>query len=202
MGMLTKLTTLNMESCGIRGYIPAEIGASLKNLTFLNLQANRLSGPFPDIVAQLPNLEDVYIGENQFTGPISRDQWALLGKVDRYRIDRNKFTGMLPDDIGELLSDKTKDFNVKANRFSGTIPASLALLTGLEIIDLSYNSFTGTVPENLKAAYLLGLEGNSFTGTVPDSVCAAITQENGEIFYDCEGQLTCSCDCSCGGSFF
>ena len=190
-----------MARCGIHGEIPTQIG-NLKNLTLLALMDNRLSGPFPDVLSSLSKIERMYIDSNQFTGPISREQWAFLGQRDYAPLYRNRFTGQLPDDIGEIFSDKAKVFDVEGNQFSGTIPSSLALLSGLEWLDLSNNLFTGTIPENLTASDTLALHGNNFTGAVPDSVCEGVNGQGGTIMFDCDGPLSCDCNCACAGDEF
>ena len=147
-------------------------------------------------------LEELYIELNQFTGPISREKWTFLGQFSDIYIYENRFTGRLPDDIGEILSGDTLSFSVSENLFSGTIPASMGLLSQLEWFSVRNNAFTGTIPSNLTAGSI-SLEGNSFGGSVPRSLCAAVYASGGEIVYDCDGSLSCSkcesfCTCAAG----
>ena len=162
-------------------------------MTVISLKENNLSGTLPDELVNLTKLREFHVESNHISGPISREQWGLLGQVRFTFLNDNRFKGPLPDDIGEILSDETLNFEVRGNEFSGTIPASLALLPQLGQIDVSHNLFTGTIPENLTANTLF-LPGNYFTGTIPDSVCRGVDS----IFYDCTGFLSCTCDeCFC-----
>ena len=177
--------------------MPSELCTGLKSLEVLSLIGNQLTGPFPDCVIKLSNLDELFLKQNQFTGPISRDQWSFMGSLVIAEIYENGFTGQLPDDIGGLISSRAFSFDIETNFFSGTIPASLAEVTTLTSIYLSKNLFTGTIPENMTVSSKLSLFGNNFTGSVPESVCEAVNGRGGEIVYDCGGTLLCDCNCTC-----
>jgi len=83
---------------------------------------------------------------------------------------------------------------------TGTIPATLGLLTELTGLDLRGNSFTGHVPDAL--AQLTQLQGlwlnhnDHLTGTIPTSLCELTSWTVG-IWVDCE-LIECACDvCEC-----
>ena len=197
IGNLKKLQYLSIPRSGFRGTVPSDFGTGLENLEILVLTGNELTGPFPDSVTNLTNLEELFLKENQFSGPISTDQWAYMGSLPYVEIYDNRFAGQLPNDIGDLISDRAQTFDIEINLFSGSIPDSLAEVTTLEYIYLSKNMFTGTIPENLTASTKLSLHGNNFTGSVPESVCEAVNGRGGEIIYDCGGPLLCDCNCTC-----
>ena len=196
IGRLTNLITLALTRCGIYGDIPTQIGSNLKNLAVLSLLGNRLKGPFPNSLTSLTKLETIHLANNEFFGPISREQWAFLGRTEDAPINRNRFTGRLPDDIGKLFLSTTTVFDVEGNQFSGTIPSSLGHLRQLSLLDLSDNLFTGVIPANL-TAQTLSLQRNNFSGSVPESVCKAIAGKGGDIIYSCDGELSCTCSCTC-----
>ena len=201
IGLLRNLTSVAMAKCGVFGDIPTELG-NLKNLKLLAIMGNRLSGPIGIVLQNLTKLERIFIEHNAFTGPVSREQWSVLGNAEISTMYRNGFTGELPDDIGELFTNYSKIFDIEGNQFSGTIPASLALLPQLQWLDVSNNLFTGTIPDGLSATTTLALQGNNFTGSVPDSVCEAVTGRGGKITYECGGSLSCTCNCTCAGPYF
>ena len=203
IGNLRKLTTLAMFNSGIRAIIPSELGSGLQNLTLLDLSGNGLKGPIPDVLLRLKKLRALYLNDNEFTGTISKGQWEFLGTMERVVLYHNQFSGTLPKDIGDILSNRTKVFDIEYNFFSGSIPVSLARVSNLEYLYLSANLFTGTIPENLFASRTLSLHGNNFTGSVPQSVCNAVTSSgDGTIVYDCDGSLVCDCDCTCAQETF
>ena len=56
---------------------------------------------------------------------------------------------------------------------TGSLPAALGNLTGLQVIDLASNEIGGTIPPalgNLKNLLALDLSGNFLTGTIPNSL--------------------------------
>ena len=193
-GNLTKLTWLSNAYSNRIGSIPSSIGA-LSALQLVAFPGNSLKGSFPTVLTPLGStLKEIYLFENNFTGPISRDQWALMGNLTIARIEENQFTGTLPDDIGRLYSTNPKLFSIGRNSFRGTLPSSMSQFPpNLFILDVSGNQFTGIIPANLSASTLL-LRRNNFTGTVPESTCMNVQ----EIVYDCNRSLVCSCNCICG----
>ncbi|MQM03796.1 hypothetical protein Taro_036596 [Colocasia esculenta] len=64
--------------------------------------------------------------------------------------------------------------NLSSSGLSGGIPASLANLTALTILDMSNNSLIGAIPDflaELPSLKLLILTGNKLTGTIPSRLC-------------------------------
>ena len=80
----------------------------------------------------------------------------------------NRYSGTLPTQIG-LLSRLTS-LNLFDCAFSGTLPTQLGSLTRLTFLDLGYDSFNGVVPTELGSLSLLTflhLGRNSFSGALP-----------------------------------
>lgn len=78
-------------------------------------------------------------------------------------------------------------------------------------LDLSYNSFSGSIPTELSSlleipSSYVNLEGNSFTGTLPSALCpgyckksddanaTSVALETAILIVDCDA-LLCDCDC-------
>ncbi|PRQ42964.1 putative non-specific serine/threonine protein kinase [Rosa chinensis] len=59
----------------------------------------------------------------------------------------NNFSSSMLTDIGEYFSDGTAFFSISSNNLSGIIPESICNSPYLEVLDMSNNSFTGTVPQ-------------------------------------------------------
>ncbi|CAI9087180.1 OLC1v1021187C2 [Oldenlandia corymbosa var. corymbosa] len=63
-------------------------------------------------------------------------------------LSSNKFRGVIPDAIGNLIS--IRGLNLSHNELGGPIPLSFANLTSLESLDLSANQIDGEIPQQLK----------------------------------------------------
>ena len=62
-------TNLNLQSHGLTGEIPPEIG-DLINLEILRLGRNELTGSIPPEIGNLTNLTQLFLNSNQLTGII------------------------------------------------------------------------------------------------------------------------------------
>ena len=62
-------TNLNLQSHGLTGEIPPEIG-NLINLEILRLGNNELTGSIPPEIGNLTNLTQLFLNSNQLTGTI------------------------------------------------------------------------------------------------------------------------------------
>jgi len=69
----------------------------------------------------------------------------LRGSLD---LSQNLLESQIPSQVG-LLTHLTRDFDLSSNKFSKQIPSQIGCLTGLARLDLSYNSFTGAVPNQV-----------------------------------------------------
>ncbi|KAL8127454.1 somatic embryogenesis receptor kinase 2-like isoform X2 [Apium graveolens] len=93
----------------------------LKNLQYLELYSNNISGPIPGDLGNLTNLVSLDLYMNSFSGPI-------------------------PDTLGKLT--KLRFLRLNNNSLSGVIPMSLTNIGTLQVLDLSNNHLSGLVPDN------------------------------------------------------
>ncbi|XP_031499498.2 receptor-like protein 7 [Nymphaea colorata] len=98
----TELKTLDLSANRFVGYIPTSLG-NCKNLEFINLGYNKLSGEFPSWIAKLPQLKIFVLKSNSLNGAINftvdKNMFQELLVLD---ISTNQFTGKFP--LGLLLS--------------------------------------------------------------------------------------------------
>jgi len=82
-------------------------------------------------------------------------------------LGENNATGTLPDEIVSLPN--LFDFNMSHNSISGNIPENIFdLLESLHSLDLEKNQISGTIPSSSKSALrMLDLGSNQLTGTLP-----------------------------------
>ncbi|XP_062005624.1 receptor-like protein 33 [Rosa rugosa] len=82
----------------------------------------------------------------------------------------NKFSGSIPEEIGELKSLHV--LNLSSNALTGEIPSSWGNLRHVESLDLSRNNLSGEIPPQLTMLTFLSflnLSNNLLVGRIPTS---------------------------------
>ena len=132
------VTELNLPANGLSGPIP-DLSA-LTSLTRLSLQTNQLRGPVPDLSA-LTSLIWLDLGHNQLRGPVP--DLSALTSLSRLFLGVNGLSGPVPD--LSALTNLTR-LDLESNQLSGPIP-DLSTLTNLTRLDLESNQLSGPVPD-------------------------------------------------------
>ncbi|KAG5378749.1 hypothetical protein IGI04_026591 [Brassica rapa subsp. trilocularis] len=120
--------------------------ASLRNLTYISLCANRLSGPLPSGLQNFKNLRFLGVEANQFSGPIP-DEIGNLTNLKGLQLGSNQFTGSLPNTLARLVN--LEDFRVSDNNFDGTIPAYIGNWSRLQKLYLYAGGLKGPIPDEI-----------------------------------------------------
>ncbi|CAL5424548.1 unnamed protein product [Camellia sinensis] len=174
---------------------------NLSSLITLTLPANNFYGRLKaDMFFLLPNLQCLYLGGNQFTGPIPVSL-SNASNLQTVEFDANNFTGSIPINLGKLqnlsrlsFSNNTlgtgvndmsfftsltncselTNLDISINQFMGTLPNSISNLSiQLSWLHIGENIIDGSIPEeiqNLVNLNALGMEYNLLTGIIPTSV--------------------------------
>ncbi|KAJ0010692.1 hypothetical protein Pint_33873 [Pistacia integerrima] len=161
ISQLTQLLILDLADNNFFGPIPASI-SSLSNLQTLTLRSNSFSGSVPDSITKLKKLDALDVSHNSLSGYLPKGSY-LISSLRRLDLSYNKLTGSLPKLPYNLL-----ELALKNNSLSGVISKTpFDGLSQLEVVELSENSFTGT----LKAWFFLlpsiqqvNLANNKLTG--------------------------------------
>ncbi|KAK4437917.1 Calmodulin-binding receptor kinase CaMRLK [Sesamum alatum] len=157
---LTQLITLDLGDNSFYGPIPSSI-SSLPNLRNLILRVNSFSGPLPPSIAALASLETLDLSRNSLSGTLPNLN-SLTG-LTRLDLSYNKLTGPLP-----RLPPNLNELALKANSLSGPLTkSSFGGLTRLMVVELSENSFTGSLESwffLLPSLQQVNLAKNSLTG--------------------------------------
>lgn len=145
--------------------------SKLKFLTGLYLQnLRKISGPFPDLLFQLPNIEYVYIENNNLSGPIP-ETIGNLTRLAALSLLNNRFKGNIPSSISRLT--QLTQLTLAGNLLTGSIPYGIQNLKNLAVLGLDRNKLSGPIPEifaSLPNLRLLRLSLNKFSGQIPSSI--------------------------------
>ncbi|XP_030937617.1 receptor-like protein 7 [Quercus lobata] len=157
----TSLLILDLSRNQIHGEIPNWIWEL--DLLQLNLSYNYLEGP----LLNLSSLGMLDLRSNQFQGQLPTPP-PSCSYLD---LSWNNFSSVIPIDIGNYLSN-TSFLSLSSNKLNGHIPEAICKATYLEILDLSNNFLSGTIPHCLIAMSetlkVLDLRRNNLTGKISD----------------------------------
>eukprot|EP00602_Paraphysomonas_sp_CaronLab_P011046 CAMPEP_0185021922 /NCGR_PEP_ID=MMETSP1103-20130426/4621_1 /TAXON_ID=36769 /ORGANISM="Paraphysomonas bandaiensis, Strain Caron Lab Isolate" /LENGTH=1297 /DNA_ID=CAMNT_0027553721 /DNA_START=274 /DNA_END=4167 /DNA_ORIENTATION=+ len=150
IGFMTRCVYLDLSFNSFTGSLPQDL-ERLASIEYMYLQSNRFTGTLPQL-GNLTRLGTLLLYENGLTGTIP----SLLHNLCLLRelsLSRNHFTGSLNDLFGDISISSTDKLieviDVSDNRISGTIPEAMFALSRLKTAALGLNCFTGSIPENV-----------------------------------------------------
>eukprot|EP00429_Kryptoperidinium_foliaceum_P125138 CAMPEP_0176334754 /NCGR_PEP_ID=MMETSP0121_2-20121125/78262_1 /TAXON_ID=160619 /ORGANISM="Kryptoperidinium foliaceum, Strain CCMP 1326" /LENGTH=174 /DNA_ID=CAMNT_0017677707 /DNA_START=184 /DNA_END=708 /DNA_ORIENTATION=+ len=150
------------------------------------LDNNTMTGTIPTEIGNCDNLIQLVLASNNFSGPLPSELGQLI-ELETLDVHNNSLTGTIPSELGKWyhLKKSFRNISVASNQFEGTIPTELGRLTTLEYLDLSDNSFVGSVDEIFCSQTYENLRSSSLE-----------EQEPIRIFSDCE-EIECTCCLTC-----
>ncbi|KAG5524340.1 hypothetical protein RHGRI_031113 [Rhododendron griersonianum] len=180
LGQLSKLGSLMLSSINVSGTVPASL-YNISSLEELSISANRLHGRLPaGLGSTLPNLQNFYVGLNQFDGPIPSSLANASGLVN-IDIDTNVFIGPIPLNLGTLRDIEYLNFvdnllgqSYESNNLKNFIDC-LSNSSNLKFLDLGYNHWNSVLPHSIANLSIklttLGLVGNYYlSGNIPPGI--------------------------------
>ena len=111
-----------MADFGANSAIEAKPQIPDRELTWLNLNDNDLSGPIPGELGDLSNLEHLYLHNNELAGPVPGELGRLTNLTNLWLRD-NGLSGQIPPSLGDLPN--LRRVRIVGNDFTGCIPARL-----------------------------------------------------------------------------
>ncbi|KAL6278176.1 hypothetical protein ACE6H2_021777 [Prunus campanulata] len=155
------LERLDLSENQIQGMVPNWIWG-ISSLSQLNLSSNSFStleGPLP----KYSSVSVLDLHSNQLQGQV-----PFFSPSARYLdYSKNRFSSSLPTDIGDFLAS-TVFLSLSSNNLHGLIPVSICNAS-YEVLDMSNNSLSGTVPQcltEMKSLRVLILRKNNLNGTL------------------------------------
>lgn len=114
------------------------------------------------------------MNENSLSGIIPKEL-GLLTDLEDCDLSDNQFHGELPTEIGSLSRLLSLRISAARGGLGGTLPC-LNRLNRIEDLELAFNSFTGTIPNDFlhdrhvdEKRLKIRLTGNLLVGTIPPS---------------------------------
>uniref|UniRef100_M1BIX0 Hcr2-0A n=2 Tax=Solanum tuberosum TaxID=4113 RepID=M1BIX0_SOLTU len=144
---LTSLIMLDLARNNLKGEIPQCLG-NISGLEVLDMHNKKLSGNIPTIFSNGSSLRSLNLHGNKLEGKIRRslancEDLQVLALGDNHLIDTfPMWLGTLP---------KLQVLSLRSNTLHGSIqpPRIETIFPELQIIDLSYNAFSGNLPTSL-----------------------------------------------------
>ncbi|KAG6422728.1 hypothetical protein SASPL_113108 [Salvia splendens] len=195
-----KLVKIGLADNNLVGNIPAWIGTSLVGLRILILRSNNMSGEISSEICQLSYLQILDLSNNELSGIIPRcfhNFTAMVMKKslsDLFRQYGNekswhsyslfnaggfRESALIVKKGGKLEFDNilplVTSIDLSMNSLSGEIPNELTSLSELGSLYLSGNQLTGLIPENIgemKQLVSLDLSRNPLYGRIPSSLAS------------------------------
>ncbi|XP_071726554.1 uncharacterized protein [Rutidosis leptorrhynchoides] len=146
---LKGLRRIDLSNNHFTGSISSDV-MNLTLLTHIYLQSNRLTGIIPNEINYLPSLDTLGLQDNDLEGNI-RFNISTLKVLD---LSVNSFSSILPAEFGFWLPNLERLY-LRNNLFRGTLPSSIVNASKLYEIEISTNSFSGSIPITIGRLELL-----------------------------------------------
>jgi Leucine-rich repeat (LRR) protein len=168
--VLTSLIYIDFKYNQLSGMLPSWIG-DLAALEVLGLSNNQLVGSVPANFGSLGRLKTIALDDNAFTGDLD---WANhLTNLQYFYGERNMFTGHIGDTFLSNLQLLT-ELDVSSTALTAeVIPLHLLEHPSLEVLDLSDNNISGSLPETQevnRALRFLSIRHCNISGSLPGSL--------------------------------
>ncbi|KAH0696989.1 hypothetical protein KY290_016322 [Solanum tuberosum] len=176
IGNISSLQSFIARCRLITGPFPIVL-CELPNLGILSLSQNKILGHIPSCLGNMTSLREVYLDSNNFTTSIPSSLWNLKD-ILKLNLSSNSFNGSLPLEVGNLKAALLLDLS--RNQISGNIPSTLGGLQKLIQLSLAHNRIEGSIPDTfgeLLSLEALDLSYNKMSGVIPKSL-EALNQLN------------------------
>lgn len=168
IGSCSELQMIDLSNNSLQGSLPNTV-SSLSGLQVLDVSGNRISGKIPASLGRLVSLNKLILGKNLFSGSIPGSLGMCSG-LQLLDLGSNELSGEIPSELGDIENLEIA-LNLSGNRLTGKIPSKFASLNKLSILDISHNMLEGDLAPlaNIENLVSLNISYNSFSGYLPDN---------------------------------
>ncbi|KAL4637610.1 hypothetical protein ACB092_03G089200 [Castanea dentata] len=140
----SSIVKLDLSHNNLGGMLPKCL-SKLSNLEVLNLQNNNFRGILPGICMEESRLRAIDVSYNQLEGQVPRSL-SNCTMLEILLLRNNRFYDIFPSWLGKL--PRLRVLSLQSNGFHSSIgkPESSLDFPKLQIIDVSFNNFTGKLP--------------------------------------------------------
>jgi Leucine-rich repeat (LRR) protein len=192
----SKLKFLDLSYNRFYGTLPKWLPEKMPDLQILTLRSNMFSGHIPKNLTCLESLHYLDIAHNHISGVIP--WWLSNLKAMRVISPAWKVLNFSANSIPVTTKGQTRDYtydiyglmlnlDLSLNSLTGQIPEELSLLTGLTSLNLSSNQLFGRIPNqigDLKQLESLDLSYNELSGEIPSALSALTSLSHLNLSYN------------------
>lgn len=166
------MEVIELSSNLLTGTIPKQTSQFLR-LASLRISQNYLEGGLPEVLGTYPELKLIDLSLNRLSGPLLPCLFNST-KLTELNLSRNNFSGLLP--IQESSSSSSLNLSLSSldlsdNCLSGSLPLGLRRFQGLQYLNLSKNSFDGSIPDDFPSGLKeFNVSLNNLSGVVPENL--------------------------------
>ncbi|KAM3753063.1 hypothetical protein ACB098_03G065600 [Castanea mollissima] len=164
---LSSIEILDLSHNNLGGMLPKCL-SNLSDLVVLNLQSNNFRGILPGIYMEQSRLKAIDVSYNQLEGQVPRSL-SNCTMLEILLLGNNRLSDIFSSWLGKL--PRLRVLSLQSNGFHSAIgkPESSLDFPKLQIIDVSFNNFTGKLPyehfqswTSMKVANLTFDEDNAY----------------------------------------
>ncbi|XP_047318050.1 LRR receptor-like serine/threonine-protein kinase RGI1 [Impatiens glandulifera] len=168
IGNCLELQMVDISNNTFESNLPNSL-SSLSSLQVLDISNNQFTGPIPASFGRLISLNKLILSCNSFSGSIP-SSLGLCSSLQLLDLSSNQLNGNIPIELCKIEALEIA-LNLSFNRLNGPIPIQISSFNKLSILDLSHNNLEGDLSplSDLENLVSLNISYNNFSGYLPDN---------------------------------